>query len=93
MGLTEIYAASCRYYYKIVEQIGLSPKLLLKSLIDNLFINCLDNLLFYLLCPYVMPCFSGYIICYVYKMIFVNDIRRTSQYSGKITDYLLIVHG
>ena len=28
MGLTEIYAASCRYYYKIVEQIGLSPKLL-----------------------------------------------------------------
>lgn len=30
MGLTEICAASCRYYSKIVARIGLSPKLLLK---------------------------------------------------------------
>ena len=37
MGLTEIYAASCRYYYKIVEQIGLSPKLLINIYILWLF--------------------------------------------------------
>jgi len=35
MGLTEIYAASCCYYYKIVTQIGLSPKLLSKTFLQS----------------------------------------------------------
>ncbi|OQB75351.1 MAG: Nitrogen fixation protein VnfA [Deltaproteobacteria bacterium ADurb.Bin135] len=45
MGLTEIYAASCRYYYKIVEQIGLSPKLLFElANSGTLFIDELENM-------------------------------------------------